>query len=110
MKHQQNKFYFTYGNENIWIKNTNFRLQPNQTSYVVVTVNQNTQDIVVYVNGTLADRYLRDKLIIAINRNWLGGDRAFNGLIKEAKITNGVLTREEIKINSELVQQNRAGL
>ncbi|OLN32157.1 LamG domain-containing protein [Desulfosporosinus metallidurans] len=110
-----NNYQFGFGDGNKWMKETDFKLTPNQWSYVAVIVNQHTQEIVVYVNGTLAGKQVLEGQINNSHQplfvgNFIGGDRAFNGLIKEVKITNGVLTREEIQINSELVEQNREGL
>ncbi len=97
-----NNYYFTFGDGEKWMDNTYFKLHTGEWNYVAVTFNKSTQDILVYVNGALVahqvvNGHFENSQLSLFVGNWINGDRPFNGNIDEVRISNDVISFEQIQ-------------
>lgn len=102
-----NQFLFAYGGGTNWSAAAMFMLNPSEWNYIVVAVKDNV--IKVYNNSKVVTtekvafsiKNTNSPLVIA---NGIMQNNAFNGLIREVKITNDTISGETIEANFNSVK------
>jgi len=88
----QNEYMFVFGNGTVWFPNIKFNLIKNKLNDLLIRVRQDQTTI--YLDGKFIDSInttesMKNTDMPLYIGNWIGGDRPFNGIIKEIKIING---------------------
>jgi len=105
----QNNYSYIFGTGKSWESPLKFHLDDNEWNYLVIIAED--EKIFAYNNGILINSTnlgstIKNSDIPLDIGNWIGNDRAFNGVIKEVMISNSSLSTETIKSNWEYVQKN----
>jgi len=102
----QNQFLFAYGMGQDWSTPALFKLDANKWNYLVITVNKNAIEIFnntySVFSGLLKNRIENNNTPLIIG-NPIGQNTPFNGLIREIKITDECISKEEIAKNMEII-------
>ncbi len=104
----QNVYTFGFGNGKEWLPGVKFKLNEEKWNYLAVVVVEKNM-IKVFNNGILVasvdakDSIKNSKMPLEVG-NWINGDRPFNGLIEEVRISNGSLSENEILSNWQEIQ------
>jgi hypothetical protein len=94
-----NQFLFAYGGGKAWTAPAMFMLKANEWNYIVVAVKN--KSINVFNNGQMvasekADFPIKNINVPLVIANGIGQNNAFNGLIREVKITNDTISEQGI--------------
>ncbi|RCX19015.1 concanavalin A-like lectin/glucanase superfamily protein [Fontibacillus phaseoli] len=96
----QNKYNFSYGDGKGWNTTSSVQLDPDKWNYLTVTYDHGV--VVIFKNGVLQNKIENDQLLFENSEmplsiaNWVNQDRAFRGEIREAVISNEILSQETI--------------
>lgn len=104
-----NEFLFAFGGGKAWTPPAFFKLRPNEWNYIVISVKEST--IKVFNNGLMvftvktefAIKNIKAPLVIG---NGIGINNAFNGLIKEIKITNDTITEQTVSTTLKRIKDS----
>ncbi|MES2592101.1 MAG: LamG-like jellyroll fold domain-containing protein [Bacteroidota bacterium] len=104
-----NEFLFAYGGGKEWTPPAFFKLQPNEWNYIVISVKENT--IKVFNNALLVYTAKSAFSIKNINApivigNGIGINNAFNGLLKEVKITNDTISEQTVSTTLKMIKDS----
>ncbi|MGF7049233.1 hypothetical protein J2T13_003743 [Paenibacillus sp. DS2015] len=100
----QNVYTFTYGNGIQWSAPSKFPLEAGEWNYLTVVFNKgaikiyNNSELISATIGSTLDHIENSKMPLSIG-NWISMDRGFNGDISEFKISDIVLTDQDILDN-----------
>jgi hypothetical protein len=105
---KQNTFSFGFGNGQQWGKSVNFTLNERQWNYIAIVVEANIVKLYVngkFINSTDIGIVMKNSDLALDMGNWIGNDRAFNGLIREISICGGSLDDDKIGQRWEAIKR-----
>ncbi|MEK4513001.1 LamG domain-containing protein [Paenibacillus sp. FSL K6-2524] len=99
-----NVYSFNYGDGLQWSSPLSFPLEPGEWNYLAVVFNIGSVKIfkngqfIEEANDSILDHFKNSEIPLSIG-NWAGNDREFNGTIREVKISDGILSDQDILDN-----------
>lgn len=90
---------FGYGNGTKWMPNLKFKLNVDKINYLVLMCKSNI--VYGYLDGELVGEVNAQERIMNSDyplstKNWISGDRYFNGIVYEIKISNEIISKDKI--------------
>ena len=87
----RNEYIFGFGNGKEWLPNIKFNLTENRLDHLLIDVRKNQTSIYVdgkFIGSVNTIESIKNSNMPLYVGNWVNGDRPFNGVIDEIKITN----------------------